>query len=85
MQGKTAFVALLAAFCIGALVDRVYLHPPAPTPTGLSTVDDVPMPPASVSANSGTGSFNMQNCLLSATRRGMTAEQREYACNEIVN
>jgi hypothetical protein len=84
-----AVVALVAAFFGGAFVDRVFLHPPSGRflvhNSANEAADDVPMPSDVSSTSANSGAFTMQNCLLSATRRGMTAEQREYACEEIVN
>jgi len=91
MQGKIVFVAMIAAFCAGALIDRVYFRQPE---MGALETAAVPMPdsviplsqnPPSPNATADSTPLTMHNCLLSATRRGMTPEQREYACEEIVN
>jgi hypothetical protein len=81
MQGKSVFVAMIAAFCAGALIDRVYFREPE---TAKVETASVPMPD-SVLPLSDNGALTMHNCILSATRRGMTPEQRVYACDEIVN
>jgi hypothetical protein len=81
MQGKSVFVAMIAAFCAGALIDRVYFREPETTQL---TTASVPMPESAIPM-SDNGALTMHNCILSATRRGMTPEQRVYACEEIVN
>ncbi len=82
MPGRIVFVLVIAAFCAGALTDRAlsfYTTPPL-------QLDPVPMAPAdgSIPTPIAPSSVNMQTCLASSVRQGMTRDQAIHACNEVV-
>ncbi len=81
MQGRIAFVLIIAAFCAGALADRVYAW--------WMASDEVPAyagaAPTSGNMPTTDGGINMQNCMAGAIRQGMTHDQANHACAEIVN
>jgi hypothetical protein len=80
MQGRIAFVLIIAAFCAGALADRAYAW--------WMASDDVPAyagTPRTSGNMPATGSFDMQNCMDGAVRQGMTRDQATHACQQIVN
>ncbi len=77
MQRNSAIVLAIFAFLLGALADRVYNA--ATAPASGPAVAGLPMP----SGSAGAGS-TFQGCVASGLRRGMTQDESNRACREIL-
>ena len=84
MQKSVAIVLIIAAFLAGALADRVVRW--ATTPDAYAGT--LPGQQAATRENAGTAdeptTWDMNGCMTSAGRRGMSQTEAQHACQEIL-
>ncbi len=80
MQKSVAVVLIIAAFLAGALADRVLRWATSPD---LYAATYVPVPPNPGTSEDPT-TWDMNGCMTSAQRRGMSQQEANHACREIL-